>query len=107
MKEAIAVQPERTWTLTALAELAGASRYHLARVFREEVGATLHRYLTHARLGAALHRVLDDEDLTTVALESGFSSHSHFTARFRAVFGVTPSQLRRAPAAAIGDCARS
>jgi AraC family transcriptional regulator len=95
VKEAIAVEPERRWTLAALADLAGASRYHFARSFREEVGTTLHRYLTRARLALAVDRVLDGEDLTTIALDSGFSSHSHFTARFRSVFGTTPREVRK------------
>jgi AraC family transcriptional regulator len=95
VKEAIAVEPHRRWTLSALARRAGASRYHLARMFREEVGTTVHSYVTRARLALALPRVLDAEDLTTVALDCGFASHSHFTARFRAFFGMTPSELRK------------
>src|SRR5688572_9954318 len=95
VKEAIAVAPEHRWTLDALAQLAGASSYHLARVFHEEVGATIHRYLTRARLSAALGRVLDADDLAAIALDAGFTSHSHFTARFRRLFGVTPTELRR------------
>jgi AraC-like DNA-binding protein len=34
-------------------------------------------------------------DLTRVALELGFSSHSHFSAAFRSQFGLSPSLLRR------------
>ena len=34
-------------------------------------------------------------DLTSIALDTGFASHSHFTARFRAFFGLTPEALRR------------
>jgi AraC-like DNA-binding protein len=30
-------------------------------------------------------------DLTRIALDLGFSSHSHFTAAFRRHFGLTPS----------------
>ena len=36
-----------------------------------------------------------DTNLTAIALETGFASHSHFTARFRALFGLTPIELRR------------
>jgi len=40
--------------------------------------------------------VLDSgDDLTGIALEAGFASHSHFTARFRNFFGCTPSALRQ------------
>jgi AraC-like DNA-binding protein len=35
-------------------------------------------------------------DLTTLALNLGFSSHSHFSAVFRRAFGLTPSQFREA-----------
>jgi len=102
VKQAIGLEPQRKWTLAALAGLAGASAYHLARVFREEVGATLHDYLTRARLASALDRVLDaDADLSAIAFDSGFASHSHFSARFRAMFGLAPSELRRAPRATI------
>jgi AraC-like DNA-binding protein len=41
-----------------------------------------------------MERVLADvdgsDDLTSIALDAGFASHSHFTARFRAFVGVTP-----------------
>jgi transcriptional regulator GlxA family with amidase domain len=49
-----------------------------------------------ARLTAALDDVLDtSRDLATVGVDFGFSSHSHFTAAFRKIFGTTPSLLRR------------
>jgi len=34
------------------------------------------------------------DDLTSLALDLGFSSHSHFTLAFRRAFGCTPSQFR-------------
>lgn len=96
VKEAVAVDPVRRWTLDELAQIAGLSPYHLARVFREEVGESVYGYVLRARLAAALNAVLDSgADLSAIALECGFASHSHFTARFRTLFGLTPSQLRR------------
>jgi AraC-like DNA-binding protein len=35
-------------------------------------------------------------NLTKLALELGFVSHSHFTAAFRRFYGVTPRMARRA-----------
>jgi len=56
----------------------------------------LHRYQLRARMAAALDEVLDSRrDLTTIGIALGFSSHSHFTACFRASFGATPSAMRR------------
>jgi len=37
-----------------------------------------------------------DGSLSTVALETGFASHSHFATAFRAAIGTTPSEYRRA-----------
>lgn len=94
--EAIGTEPERKWTLGDLAALASVSPSHLAHVFRAETGLPVYGYLLRSRLALALDAVLDsDAGLTEVALDTGFSSHSHFTAKFRALFGCTPQQLRR------------
>jgi len=96
VKEAISLQPERKWTLSELAQIACLSHWHLARVFRAQVGESVYAYVLRARLAKALDAVLDDDsDLSAVALESGFSSHSHFTARFRALFGMAPAEVRK------------
>ena len=58
-------------------------------------GIPLHRYLTQLRLARALVELPHAADLTALALDLGFSSHSHFTARFRALFGLTPTDVRR------------
>jgi AraC-like DNA-binding protein len=96
VKEAIAVDPARAWTLAELSRIALLSPYHLAHVFRRQVGVPVYAYVLRSRLAAALGGVLDtDADITSIALDHGFSSHSHFTHRFRALFGVTPASLRR------------
>ncbi|MCW5659096.1 MAG: helix-turn-helix transcriptional regulator [Burkholderiaceae bacterium] len=94
--EAIGADPERRWTLSALGALANVSPGHLAHLFRAELGLSVHDHVIRARLARALDAVLDsDAGLTEIALDAGFASHSHFTARFRAFFGHTPQQLRR------------
>lgn len=94
--EAIAAEPQRKWTLDALADLAHVSPGHLAHAFRAEAGITVFGYVLRSRLALALEAVLDsDTSLIDVALDAGFASHSHFTARFRALFGHTPQALKR------------
>lgn len=96
VKELISLFPTREWTLGELAREAGLSPFHLARVFREEVGVPVHRYLIRTRLGKALQAMRSaDADLTGIAQDAGFANHSHFTLQFRSLFGVTPSQLRK------------
>jgi AraC family transcriptional regulator len=83
-------------TLTSLARVADCSPFQLCRAFRHATGGAVHQWLLRLRLQVSLERVAEPRrDLTGVALDLGFASHSHFTAAFRRTFGVTPSELRR------------
>jgi AraC family transcriptional regulator len=83
-------------TLNDVARTVHVSPFHLARLFRQQTGVPIHRYLTRLRLRAALERLAEGaSDLTELALDFGFSSHSHFTSAFRAEFGRSPSEVRR------------
>ena len=83
-----------------LARLAAAlevSVFRLCRVFRRETSTTLHAFRNGLRLAAALELLSEKSlDLTRIALELGYSSHSHFSEAFRRRFGVTPSTFRGA-----------
>lgn len=83
-------------TLEEVARAVHTSPFHLARIFQQQTGVPIHRYLTQLRLRAALERLAQGaDDLLMLALELGFSSHSHFTDAFRRAFGRTPSEVRR------------
>jgi AraC-like DNA-binding protein len=83
-------------SLATIARAVHYSPFHLARLFRREVGEPIHRYLNRLRLGCALEQLAEGAgDLTALSLDLGFSSHSHFTATFRREFGVPPSALRQ------------
>lgn len=100
VKEAVAAHPSDRWSVARLAKVASLSPFHLCHVFREMVGTSIYDYVLHERLAHSLDAVLDgSDDLTAIALDAGFASHSHFTARFRGFFGVTPTALRRAATA--------
>jgi AraC family transcriptional regulator len=83
-------------TLARLSAAAGCTPFHLCRGVRAATGETLHGWLVRLRLQVSLERVAEPRgDLTTIALDLGFSSHSHFTEAFRRAFGVPPSEFRR------------
>ncbi len=72
------------------------SSCHLARVFKRETGLPIHRYLNRLRLRSALEELPEcGRDLTSLAFDLGFSSHSHFSASFGQEFGLTPSQVQQ------------
>lgn len=95
VKEAVAIAPADKWNVEKLAHVARMSPFHLCRVFRRMTGTSLYGYVLRERLAATLDAVLAGGDLTTIALDAGFASHSHFTARFGEFFGCTPVALRR------------
>lgn len=92
----IASQATTRFTLRTLAQLIGCSPFHLAHVFRDTIGVSIHQYQLRVRLGAALDEVVDSgRGLSAIAVDAGFTHHSHFSAAFRRAFGITPSALRR------------
>ena len=82
----------------SLIDVAGAVRtsvFHLARIFKARTGFSLHAYRNQLRLRSALERLRQPGvDLIDIAIDLGFSSHSHFTETFRRTFGKTPSVVR-------------
>ena len=82
--------------LDTVARDAGTSLFHLCRVFREQTGLTMHAYRTRQRLGHALDRLVSGSsaNLTDLALDLGFSSHSHLSRVFQKQMGVPPSAIR-------------
>ena len=81
-------------TLDQLMEVAGLSRHHLVRSFRDAVGLPPHRYLTQLRLERGRELLGTDSSLSEVALEVGFSDQCHFTNCFRRQFGISPGRYR-------------
>jgi AraC family transcriptional regulator len=86
----------RRWRLAEIGAEIGSSPVYLTQLFRKVEGLPLYRYHLRLRLARALELVPHYEDFTTLALELGFSSHAHFTATFRQVYGRTPSEFKRA-----------
>ncbi len=103
LEEAIASRFTERLTLDELARTCGTSPFHASRVFRAVTGTTIHRQVTEARLRAALLALRRDAGrLSTLALDLGFCSHSHFTLAFRKEYGCSPSAwlARAAPSRA-------
>jgi AraC family transcriptional regulator len=85
-----------TLSLSTIAGELSLSPFHLCRAFRQATGSTIRGWRNALRLRHAVEVIQSRRaDLTGVALELGFSSHSHFSAAFRRQFGLSPSLLRR------------
>lgn len=71
------------------------SPFHLCRLFKEETGIPMHRYVNRLRLRESLEQLTEGASLTDLALSLGFAGHSHFSTAFRKEFGLAPSEVRR------------
>jgi AraC-like DNA-binding protein len=92
----LAADPGRRWTLAGIAAEVGGSAVYLTQAFGQVEGMPLYRYQLRLRLARALELLERDVDLSSLALDLGFSSHSHFAAAFRQVYGRSPSAFRDA-----------
>lgn len=98
-KVVLASDLSRRWTLSDIAAEVGGSPVYLTQVFQQVEGVPLYRYQLGLRLARALDLVAAYDDLTTLSLELGFSSHSHFSAAFQRTYGRSPSAFRQSGAA--------
>jgi AraC family transcriptional regulator len=95
-KLVLAGDPGRRWTLAEIADEVRCSPVYLTQVFQQVEGLPLYRYQLRLRLARALDLLGHCADLTSLSLDLGFSSHSHFSTAFRAAYGRSPSEFRRA-----------
>lgn len=94
--QAIEEQLREPISVAELARLAGLSRAHFTRAFESATGQTPHRFILGRRLMRAREMLeTTDLDLASIAVQLGFSSHSHLATAFRRAFGTTPSAYRR------------
>jgi len=85
----------RRWTLAEIATEVGVSPVYLTQVFQQVEAMPLYRYHLRLRLARALDLLGRYDDLTTLGLDLGFSSHSHFSASFKQAYGRTPAEFQR------------
>lgn len=86
---------DRPLALAELAAIARMSRYHFLRTFRSALGTTPYRLVQHMRMRRAARALAGTrEPVAAIAFASGFGDLSTFNARFRALFGRSPTHFR-------------
>jgi AraC-like DNA-binding protein len=81
--------------LADVGQALGVSPVYVTDVFRQVEGTPFYRYALRQRLEGAVRLLPGYQgDLSALALELDFASHSHFTTAFRRAFGCTPALFR-------------
>jgi AraC family transcriptional regulator len=95
VKVLLASDLARRWTLAEIAAEIRCSPVYLTQIFQQTEGLPLYQYQLRLRLARALDLLSLYDDLSALAAELGFSSHSHFAAAFRQAYGRTPTVFKR------------
>lgn len=83
-------------SLDAIASMAGFSKYHFSRLFKQFTNVTFYQYLTQKRIAHAEQLLVNpDISITEVALHSGFSNLSAFIRMFKLIKLCTPTEFRK------------
>lgn len=93
-KEVLHCHAHDVLSLDFIADAVGVTPIYLTQVFNKHEGMPLYRYQTRLRLSRALLELPTCSSLTNLALDLGFSSHSHFSTIFKSAFGISPSVFR-------------
>jgi AraC-like DNA-binding protein len=92
---ALDARPQDFRRVADLAAIAGLSPSRFQAVFAEATGMPFRRYRTWRRMAVVMRALADGRSLTEAALDAGFSGSGHLSTTFRAMFGLSPSALRR------------
>lgn len=87
---------EPDMSIAQVAQFLGLSEGHLSHVFKRETGKTLGSYITEYRIGRARELLRDCRNkVYEVAEAVGYRDITYFSATFKRVTGVTPSEVQK------------
>ena len=91
-------------SLDDAAALAGFSKYHFSRLFKQFTGVSFYKFLNQKRISLAEIQLADaGNSITDVAINSGFSSMSSFIRMFKQIKDCTPTEFRNMHNGAMRD----
>jgi AraC-like DNA-binding protein/quercetin dioxygenase-like cupin family protein len=79
-----------------LARLAGYSKYHFTRLFKQYIGQSPYAYILKLRLRQALDQIITtNRPLKEIGRAVGFNDHPYFCNTFKSYYNFTPSAVRQ------------
>ncbi len=86
---------EKEINLENISRNIGYSKFHLNRVFTEQTGITIYKYLQNRRLTVAAEKLIKtDKPITQIAYEAGYDTQQSFSFAFKQVYFYPPKMYR-------------
>ncbi|MBU3874514.1 AraC family transcriptional regulator [Faecalicatena sp. AGMB00832] len=70
------------------------SKYHIAHVFKDNLGLSIHQYITKKRLSACREAIQGGENITQAYQMFGFGDYSSFYRAFKKEYGISPKDCQ-------------
>lgn len=81
-------------TLNQLADFFFVSKYHIAHIFKDSMGISIHQYILKKRLHACKNAILSGMAFTKIYTQYGFNDYTVFYRAFKKEFGMSPTAYR-------------
>lgn len=81
-------------SLETLSKKFYVSKYHIAHIFTDNLGISIHQYITKKRLTLCREAILGKSSITEVYMTFGFGDYSSFYRAFKKEYGISPKDYR-------------
>lgn len=86
----------RDISLDEISMVAGYSKSHFSRTFKERMGINFSKYLIRVRIENAENLIrTSDKSIFDISLEVGFNDYSYFSKAFKDAYGLSPKDYRK------------
>lgn len=85
---------EEDLSLETLAKKFYVSKYHIAHVFKDNIGMSIHQYITKKRLDLCKDAISGKMNITEAYHMFGFGDYSSFYRAFKKEYGISPKDYR-------------